>query len=556
MNFEIADYLNEDEIKTLINSEFPQDKADIISKNLIKYCFIQNKVCYTLTKNISYEMDESTKNTIIDKTSKLIQDSYKNLTSIQKENITLRYPKNYKNIFNNNNIESYYPQLSTKITTKNVVFNVTIGEIHFINGYVSSTTKEFKQREIGKHFITKYIKRKYEKSSLKQREEVIRPVKKIYTDKNDLDAILFYIGSSLSWKGTLDQFALFLLGLGSSGKSVIMELTKAAFDIYFTELSSDTFSSPKNIDKIFNTYKLEPQILMSWINEPADKKMDSATYKIWVDGNLQSTALYKDGLFNFTHYSRCITTANTMPYLKIESGTTRRISSMTHESHFTANKDIVDETKHIYLLDKNLISKMIEKQLLNAWFDILLDYCVRWLNNEVPIYGKNFQDTKDAIVNTCDIFQDFIDSKLTITNNEKDKIGKDEMRSAFLEMHPDRHLTVGQVMTSLKEKKISYNANLRNHTNVRGCYYGVKLSLYDNTNDKDDYENDFDLDIGIDSVDKDKEIKDLKKQNEELKNKLLKSKVKKNKAIFIKAEIEQTDEELELELLELEILGK
>ena len=128
--------------------------------------------------------------------------------------------------------------------------------------------------------------------------------------------------------------------------------------IYFLDLKSDTFATKgSSIDKVLNQYKLDPQILLSWINEPDDKKMNGSTFKVWVDGNLQSTMLYKDGQFNFKHHSRCITTANTMPNIIIETGTTRRLLCYTHRSKFTSDKNEVDESKNIYLLDKYIIKK-------------------------------------------------------------------------------------------------------------------------------------------------------------------------------------------------------
>jgi len=68
--------------------------------------------------------------------------------------------------------------------------------------------------------------------------------------------------------------------------------------------------------------------------------MNGLLFKIRIDGNLQSTMLYKDGQYNF----RCITTANTMPNIVVESGTTRRMISYTHKSSFTENKSKIDES--------------------------------------------------------------------------------------------------------------------------------------------------------------------------------------------------------------------
>jgi len=491
MEFLKTDYLNADEIKKLITVDFSHDKSNLLCNKLDKYCFVFNNELYELQSNFTYQNVSNLKLAIINKVSLLIQKSYKKIGKTDRENIKLKYPKTYKKILKNSDIESYYPQLLLRLTKQNIVFNVTIGQIHYNNGYLDVNTKQFKQRNMNdKFYITKYITRDYKGSTEKQRNQLLSNIKKVYPNSNDLDCILYYLGSALSWKGTHDQCALFLLGLGSSGKSFILELTKAVLDCYFVELGSDTFAgTTSNINKVLNTYKSDSQILLSWVNEPVDKKMNSSLFKVWIDGNLQSTMLYKDGQFNFKHYSRCITTANTMPQIIIESGTTRRIVSYTHKSSFTEKKSEVDESKHIYLLDKDIINNIKEKQLLDAWFDILVDYCHKWLNGSKPEYGANFLETKDSIISNCDIFQDFIDSKLKFTTNEKDKIGKDEMKSIFLAMYPDKHLTTTQIITSLKEHKVLYNTNLRSTNNIRGCFYNIKFrDDIDDDPDDDPYE--------------------------------------------------------------------
>jgi hypothetical protein len=349
-------------------------------------------------------------------------------------------------------------------------------------------TKLFTKRSRKGYIVTKYIMRDYEPSTEKQRKKVLGYVKKVYPDEKDLDCIMSYLGSALSWKGTQDQLALFLLGLGSSGKSFILDLTKSTMGCYFVQLGSDTFAGNTcNINKVLNTYRSDPQILFSWVNEPEDKKMNGSLFKVWVDGNLQSTMLYKEGQHNFQHYSRSITTANTMPHINVESGTTRRMISYTHKSDFTDDKTKVDESKHIYLLDKYIIKKMEETKLLDTWFDILVDYCYNWLKGKKPEYGDNFKETKDAIVSISDVFQDFMDSELTITNNPNDKIGKDGMRKAFLDMYPDKHLTAMQVKTSLTERKLIFKPDVRTNK-IKGSYIGVKFRV-EEEDDEEDYDN-------------------------------------------------------------------
>ena len=527
MEFKKKDYLTATQIKELITSQFTQDQAGIIADKLQNYCFISGDVLYELQDNITYRSTDNMKLELINKVSELIQTSYKMLDEKDIENITLKH-RQYKNIFKNSNIDTYYPQLLKRLIRKDIIFNNTPGEIHFKNGYMIVSTKTFKKRDVNKHFVSKFIDRDYEVSTEKQRNKVLHHIKKVYPSKDDMDCILLYLGSALSWKATVDQTALFLLGLGSSGKSFILSLTKKVMECYFLELQGDTFATKnKKIDKILNSYKNDPQYLYSWVNEPEDKRMNGALFKVWVDGKLQSTMLYKDGQFNFEHHSVCITTANTMPQIIVEKGTTRRIVSYTHNSVFTEDESIVDKSKNVYMLNKFIIDELESKRLLNAWFDILVEYCCKWLSGLKPNYTDNFLETKEAIVSTSDVFQDFIDAKLVITNDEKDKIGKETMRKLFLEMYPDRHLTTIQVMTSLKEHKIMYNTNIRSEGNVRGCYYGVKIKQ---ECDDDDYE------FGIDKVDQSVDI------NKEWAKKYAELEAKYNELVNVQAKEVPNDE--------------
>jgi hypothetical protein len=207
-----------------------------------------------------------------------------------------------------------------------------------------------------------------------------------------------------------------------------------------------------------------------------DVKLDETLFKSFCEGKLQTTKLYEDGQFNFSHHGKCVTTANTMPNIKIDSGVVRRFLGYTHKSKFTLNKNEVDEKNNIYLVDKEFVNDVKKMNLLNAWFDILSEYCLKWINGTVPIYTENFNETKNIVMDSNDIYQDFVDSKLNVTNNPSHKIGKNQMHDLFSQMYPKKFMTPLQVITSLKEKKIIYDSQVR-CDGIKGCFIGVKLIL-------------------------------------------------------------------------------
>ena len=183
MEFKKKDYLTATQIKELITSQFTQDQAGIIADKLQNYCFISGDVLYELQDNITYRATDNMKLELINKASELIQTSYKMLDEKDIENITLKY-RQYKNIFKNSNIDTYYPQLLKRLVRKDIIFNNTPGEIHFKNGYMTVSTKTFKKRDVNKHFVSKFIDRDYKVSTEKQRNKVLHHIKKVYPSKD------------------------------------------------------------------------------------------------------------------------------------------------------------------------------------------------------------------------------------------------------------------------------------------------------------------------------------------------------------------------------------
>ena len=153
---------------------------------------------------------------------------------------------------------------------------------------------------------------------------------------------------------------------------------------------------------------------------------------------------------------------------------------------------------------------------LNAFFDILTEYAYNWSSKKnIYLQTENFKKTKNEVIINNDIIQDFIDKCIIITNNPKDKIGKNEMYDMFKEEYPKKYLTAMQLFNSLKQKNIEYNSNCR-RKGIRGCYIGVKEKLMDDDDEEDEVMNQ--LYPQLSKMDKDKN-KD--NEIEKLQNKIL-----------------------------------
>ena len=295
MEFTKDNFLTNEELEILITSVFTNERAKIISSKIKDFILINGETLYILQKNITYKED-SIKVNIITMISELIENSFKALPILERDLIIMKHPKHYSQIFKNSVIETYYPQV-----LKNIIhyekFDRVLCQIHYNNGYVDLIDMKFKQRIIGMHYIINHVKRDYKPSTIEQQEKIMNIIKMIYTDKQDMDAMLLLLGSCLSGKTTADQDLMFLCGKGSSGKSFLMELTALTIECYLIELKDDTFSqSNSKIDKILNSFVTNPQTRITWINEPKDCRFDDSLFKTFCDGKLQTTQLYKDGI--------------------------------------------------------------------------------------------------------------------------------------------------------------------------------------------------------------------------------------------------------------------
>ena len=187
------------------------------------------------------------------------------------------------------------------------------------------------------------------------------------------------------------------------------------------------------------------------------------------------------GFNTINHKAKVIMTANSIPNIMIDSGISSRIIAYDHISEFVNNSKFVDIKNNKYLGNKLLIENIENNNnLKNAIIDILLDHCRLWMETgSIPELSESFNKSKNDIVSSNDSFQDFIDGHLIYTGDDKDKIGKNEMKQAYKDSTDDKYITINTIISSLRSKlcndrAIVYNGNVRSN-GVRGSFIGLKF---------------------------------------------------------------------------------
>jgi energy-coupling factor transporter ATP-binding protein EcfA2 len=513
--------MNLAELKTIARSLHESDKAATLCTHFKNKIIIKNERMYVFDNMTrAYTSKHYKEDILAIAVVKLLDDSFKNLTRNEADKLKTGFEKSYAKIFKIKDVKTYIPLLKELLTNDDIKFDKYLYEVHFKNGCYNTLTKEFKKRKYGKHYITKYINRLYLPSEASHRKIVMDLLGKIVPNKNDLRTILLIFASALSGKAIEDQDILMLTGTGSGGKSTLLTIFSLALPIYFKELKDDAFSmSNAKVDKIMNSFADDPQFRITWINEPKETRFDDSLLKTFCDGKLQTTRLYTDGSHTIEHNSKAILTAQSWPNVKMDSGIARRLKGYETVSMFTEDPTKVDESKHIYLKDKGVLQNFgRDESLQNAYCDILFELCHSWLKGEKIQYSEAFANAKNAMVSANDYIQDFLDSRFAITGKETDRIGKNQMEAYFKETYPNRHLTVLQIISSLKDRGIKYNCDWRIH-NVKGCFYGLRP--FDDDDKSDDDTSDDDYDHGIEKTNpKDREIQLLKLEVQKLREKL------------------------------------
>jgi len=473
--FKDTDLMSFDQLNDYWQMTFGRDKALCVAPTIKKYCFLSDGCMYILKKyNIFSRVLTNKKIRLTNLIERLLHESCNNLRPSEEK--VLGSCKQFQRAVHIRSIETFVDVVLEMIETEKEVDKYK-SQVHFRNGYIDLETMTLKPRSI-EDYITTYIDRDYVESSSKAKEEIYDILKKIYPKEEDFNTVMKVICSAFSGYSEIDRTSLFLLGVSSAGKSLIMKLLREAFTVYVKEFDSNTFEAKnKNKDKMLNELIKCPNIRIAWVNEMSDCKTDMSLFKKFCEGVIQTCSLYKDGINTIEHKAKVIHTSNDMPNLKIDTGSDSRIIAYNHMSTFVDNDKEVNEKKFIFKKDKQLLDRVRNNEdYLNAIVDIACGYCHEWMKHGMPTkLPDRFGESKDVLVSSNDVIRDFIDSKLTITNETTDRIGKDEMRRAFLDMYPDKRLTVQQVISSMKDKGINYSCDYRVNK-MKGCFYGVKFS--------------------------------------------------------------------------------
>lgn len=538
--FDQDNLLNVNElVKIAVGTNGPNKKANILLSKLMNYCFVNNNALYILNKtSITYRKVKEVGQTLTVMVSKLLEQSFDCLTPEQVQ--LLKHINDKLSFFKSSNIVQYLDHLIIYMTKK-VNVDVYFDEIHFVNGYYDLREGLFKKREINKHFITKYVDYPFDEKLATEImcKRVNNDFRKIYTLKEDFDAVMYKLGKAITGRATDDQGVFALFGHGSAGKTFLFKALKACLPCYIKTLKEDALSyNATNIDKVINTFLEEPQIRLAILNDPKDTKLNDSALKNFADGEIDTIKLYTEGSHTVKLMCLLVMIMNTIVQTKIDSGVARRlkIGCYEHKSTFVDNDEDVNEKKLHFKKDKQLENEIKNNNSYKIAFLLMLFQHAKRTYTEDFKSTDNFENSYTAILNANNFIGDFMNVSLTLTNNDDDRIHKDKMHSIFKQMYPDKNLTPVQLMSALKDSGVRYEPKFRCE-GYQSCYVGIKQKSQ-SQNDKYIVENP--LDYGITCNDMSVKV-DYKKMFEQAQQEIAELKKQLAKSTTIETEIPKSE---------------
>lgn len=358
-----------------------------------------------------------------------------------------------KNLKELNKLFSNIKSLPNIITMADNDFNKTdfVEKIDKWNNYIqidnqtciNITTLEFRKR-LSSDYISHFMKISLTHEEMfnptPQLHTYIAKAEKFFTEftsnaegsneaKNKFVKQLF--GYFLTGETWIQKFFILYGNTASNGKSTFFEILESILGSNFcAQVSKETLlegtkggqqASP-NIMKLKGKYLA----VCRDFDSGAEKALDSSFIKKL---NESTTAR---GLFeqeqDFRLICKLVIACNTLPDIKLDEGTRRRLCIINCEARFVENPD--ESKKNEFKADPNFKEELQNDEFRKAFFIIGLKALKELKENgyqEPEVIIKEIKNNLDDL----DKFQQFVDDKLEKTENESDKISYTELFNSY-----------------------------------------------------------------------------------------------------------------------------
>lgn len=422
-------------------------------------------------------------------------------------------------------LNGFYNREKTKDFLEKLDSNTEV--INFNNGCYNLKTKEFRKRT-NKDYFTKCLNYDYTTEVDKQiTNDILKTLRQICNDDNKMfEFMMSFFGYALTGE-TKEQKSLFTIGLkASNGKSTFSKIFETCFQPYVSKVSNNFLKmNYSNFHKEMAELKGSRYVYIEEL--PKNVPIDVDLYKDIVDGNhIRNNIMFGTSEYIDINFKINILT-NHIPKFENDKGILRRGLMAELNTEFLDGENFKDKNG-TYLVNKDILQNYYREEYKQALFFILKDYAYEYYNKGLNTFKELTSKFKD-VCSENDLMAQFIESEIIQTDNNRDRIHRDE----FLEQFNSKYHLKKQWNDILSDVKrlLTYDNQARVKYNGRS----QKMSLLNVKWRKDDDDDEPINQLYPGIKEKDTKIKELEDEIKELKLMLKENKetqMKKNKEIM------------------------
>jgi len=200
-----------------------------------------------------------------------------------------------------------------------------------------------------------------------------------------------------------------------------------------------------------------------YIEELDKKKLDTQILKDFVDGNKVNNEIMFGTSENIPIQCKLNLISNFTPSFETDSGVARRGLLIELTNKFLPKEEYeqnIKEKKGVYPIDDTLEAFIKTVEFKLAFLHILLPYAQKYHMTGLPHYNPVLSAFKEVCEDN-DSIKDFVEQFYETTNDENDRVSKEE----FLEMYrlhfKLKQVTWMNVLNDIKRCGLQYNRTLR-----------------------------------------------------------------------------------------------
>jgi len=311
----------------------------------------------------------------------------------------------------------------------------------FKNGVYDIKNKTFRL-PTPEEYICCTCKYKYNPPDQKYVDELENMFINTFPDPIERRYVLMLLSTALIGTNLLELF-IFLIGNGSNGKGMIVQLLDSVLGGYFGTLDIDYFNSKDNVKSGAANSSLAACKNSRWVNvsevESNIKLKENRVKQLSGRDKIQARNLYGSSFEYIAKFKLCFQT-NEKPIIDgADDAIKRRLRYITFRTKFVDNPTQPNERK----IDRELKDRiLLDDQYKYAYFSILLKHFYILADDEkmVLTVPASFQVDVDNYLNENDPVNSFIKDCLSKTANYSDTIQSSDLYNEFKIYSNDKYV--------------------------------------------------------------------------------------------------------------------